>query len=136
GGHCERVPLITEMLMNAVCEVKEGPFASFSMTEEERYELHIAAWLHDCGKVTTPVHVMDKATKLETITDRIETIRTRFDVLEREAKIAYLEAVAGGAPEADCRKAYESEVATLRDDLAFLENVNIGGEFLPPEAQA
>ena len=34
--------------------------------------LKLAAMLHDVGKVTTPVWVMDKSTKLETIIDRIE----------------------------------------------------------------
>ncbi len=58
------------------------------MTEKDRYELKIAGLLHDCGKVTTPVHVVDKATKLETIYDRIHLIDTRFEVLKRDLEIA------------------------------------------------
>lgn len=136
GGHCERVPVITEMIMKEVCDAKEGPFAQFDMTEEEHYELHIAAWLHDCGKVTTPVHVMDKATKLETIGDRIETVRARFEVLRRDARIELLEAVSAGADKAAAEEKYQTTLARLERDLAFLEMANIGGEFLPPEAQA
>lgn len=136
GAHCERVPLLTEMIVQSLCDAREGKFADFSLDQEEWYELRIAAWLHDCGKVTTPVHVMDKATKLETISDRIEVVRARFAVLEREAKIACLEAVATGAPEHLARGEYEARVRALRDDLAFLENANVGGEFLPPEKQA
>ena len=67
GGHCQRVPVLTKMLAEAACQQKKGPFADFDLTEEEWYELHISAWLHDCGKVTTPEYVVDKATKLETI---------------------------------------------------------------------
>ncbi len=136
GAHCERVPVIVEMLMREVCGSEDGPFADFKMTAEEAYELHIAAWLHDCGKVTTPTHVMDKGTKLETIHDRIEDVRTRFELLRRDAKIAYLEAVAAGEKEQMSRKRYEDELARLDRDLIFLERANVGGEYLPPESQA
>ena len=58
--------------------------------EDEKRELNIAAWLHDCGKVTTPEYVVDKATKLETIYNRIHEIRTRFEVLHRDMTIQTL----------------------------------------------
>ena len=135
GAHCERVPALAEMLVSSLCDTTAGPFADFQLDDEEWYELRIAAWLHDCGKVTTPVHVMDKATKLETISDRIEQVRSRFAVLERDAKIASLEAIAAGTPRAEAEATYEAEVQRLRDDLAFLEQANVGGEFLPPDKQ-
>ena len=87
GGHCERVPILTEMIARSLCDAREGTFRDFQLDDDQWYELHIAAWLHDCGKVTTPVHVMDKATKLETIFDRMEIIRARFETLEREAAL-------------------------------------------------
>ena len=90
AGHCRRVPILAEMLTDAVCATREGVFAGFSFTPEQRYELHIAALLHDFGKIVTPVHVMDKSTKLETIHDRIELVATRYAVLEREAEVAWL----------------------------------------------
>jgi hypothetical protein len=125
------------MLAKAACESREGPFAGFDLDDEQWYELRIAAWLHDCGKVTTPVHVMDKATKLETIHDRIETVRVRFAVLEREAELRWLRAAANGAPNvADLRAEAELEIAKLRDDLAFIERANLGGEFLSASDKA
>src|SRR6185436_9949177 len=87
GGHCKRVPTLTMMLAEAAAEVTQGPLAEFRMTDKDRYELKIAGLLHDCGKITTPVHVVDKATKLETIFDRIQLIDTRFEVLERDLEI-------------------------------------------------
>src|SRR5436309_8679938 len=84
GGHCQRVPVLTMMLAEAVNQTSEGPLSNFNMTEKDRYELKIAGMLHDCGKVTTPVHVVDKATKLETIFDRINLVDTRFEVLKRD----------------------------------------------------
>ena len=87
GGHCQRVPALTMMLADAVAESKSGPLSDFHMSAESRYELHIAGLLHDCGKITTPVHVVDKRTKLDGIFDRIALIDTRFAVIERDAEI-------------------------------------------------
>ena len=90
GDHCRRVPELSMMLAEAVCNKKEGAFRDFTFTEEELYELKVAALLHDCGKVTTPVHIVDKATRLETIFDRIHLIDTRFELLRRDAEFAFL----------------------------------------------
>ncbi|NOU01576.1 MAG: GAF domain-containing protein [Gallionella sp.] len=92
GGHCDRVPELTMMLAEAVNRTKQGPLKDFAMTDKDRHELKIAGLLHDCGKVTTPVHVVDKATKLQTLFDRIQLIDTRFEVLKRDAEIAMLRA--------------------------------------------
>jgi HD-GYP domain-containing protein (c-di-GMP phosphodiesterase class II) len=89
GGHCQRVPEIATMLARAACDASHGPFRDFAMSDEEWETLHIAAWLHDCGKVTTPEHVVDKATKLQTIHDRLHDVRMRFEVLKRDAEVEY-----------------------------------------------
>lgn len=128
GGHCERVPILTEMLVQSLCETQTGPFADYRLSDEQWRELRVAAWLHDCGKVTTPVHVMDKATKLETINDRIELVAARFEVLKRDVEIRALKAGDGARA--------EQELAELDAELTFLRRVNIGGEFLTPEDQA
>jgi HD-GYP domain-containing protein (c-di-GMP phosphodiesterase class II) len=128
GGHCERVPILTEMLAAAVCETREGPFRDFDLSDDEWYELHIAAWLHDCGKVTTPVHVMDKATKLESIRDGIETVRARFEALKAQFEVAHLRG--GGAPD---DPALVEALEGLDADYAFLETSNVGGEFISDE---
>lgn len=138
GAHCERVPVLTEMLMRSLCESNTGPFAGFNLSEEEWYELRIAAWLHDCGKVVTPTHLMDKATKLERIHDRVHAVRTRFELLRRDAQIAFLEA-ALGRPPADrslLEVAHQAHLAELAEELALVERSNIGGEFVSPEEQA
>ncbi|MCB1693078.1 MAG: GAF domain-containing protein [Pseudomonadales bacterium] len=134
GGHCQRVPMLTEMLTSAACQSRSGPFADFNLNEEEWYELHIGAWLHDCGKVTTPEYVVDKATKLETITDRIHEIRMRFEVIKREAHIECLEKIIAGEGDAGTlRSALEKELAQVDDDFAFIAECNLGGEFMADE---
>lgn len=135
GGHCERVPLIAEMLARAACDVKTGPFADFNLNELEWYELHIGAWLHDCGKVVTPVHVMDKSKKLETIYDRIETVKARFEVLLRDARLNAYEREKGGEDAQLVAADLDKELAALHSDLAFLEKTNFGGEFLARDGQ-
>lgn len=134
GAHCQRVPVISEMLAKAACAASEGPFMDFDLDEEAFYELYIAAWLHDCGKVTTPEYVVDKATKLETIYDRIETIRTRFELVKRETEVTYLKALAeDGADGAKLKAEFEARLAQLDDDRGFVAHANIGGEFMDKE---
>ena len=146
GGHCQRVPELTMMLAEAVNETKEGALADFAMSDKDRYELKIAGLLHDCGKVTTPVHVVDKATKLESIFDRIHLIDTRFEVLKRDAEIEMLKGSAAlqqqGLDELSLReganrlqRAYRARVREFDQDREFLRKCNIGGEFMAPEAR-
>ena len=130
GGHCERVPQLAQMLLDQAVQADSGPYAGFAMTEAERYEFHVAAWLHDCGKVTSPEYVVDKATKLETLYNRIHEVRMRFEVLGRDAQIAYWRGVAGGADEAALQTTLQRCQAQLQADFAFVANANIGGEFM------
>ena len=134
GGHCERVPELTMMLAEAAHESHQGPLADFRLTDKDRYELRIAALLHDCGKITTPVHVVDKSTKLETIYDRIGLVATRMAVVKREAETAAWHAIAEGEPRDAALAGLQRRQSQMDDDLAFLRDVNRGGERLPDEA--
>jgi HD-GYP domain-containing protein (c-di-GMP phosphodiesterase class II) len=128
GAHCQRVPALTMLLAEAVNETLEGPLSDFHMTDKDRYELKIAGLLHDCGKVTTPVHVVDKATKLQGIFDRVHLLDTRFEVLKRDAEIAMLKDSSPGA-RARCRE----RLRQIDEDRMFLRAANIGGERMRDE---
>ena len=136
GGHCRRVPILTLMLADAARDTAHGEFAEFEMSDEERYELEIAAWLHDCGKVVTPVNVVDKSTKLETIHDRVSEVETRIEVLKRDAEIEMLrdriKAMEEGrqAEIPALEAAYEDTVRRLEEEREFLAKANVGGEFM------
>jgi HD-GYP domain-containing protein (c-di-GMP phosphodiesterase class II) len=134
GGHCERVPALTMMLAEAVSRTKLGEFKDFVMTDKDRRELKIAGLLHDCGKITTPVHVVDKATKLQTIFDRIQLVDTRFEVLKRDAEIAMLTRIREKGEEA-IRAEYAERVRQLDDDREFLRHCNVGSEAMSAAAQ-
>jgi HD-GYP domain-containing protein (c-di-GMP phosphodiesterase class II) len=163
GGHCARVPVLTMMLAEAVNRTTQGPLKDFVMTDKDRYELKIAGLLHDCGKITTPVHVVDKATKLQTIFDRIHLVDTRFEVLKRDAEIEMLHELYGdrGSITSDLagvvacqpgrmasssirtenrdaeaiRAEYAARIRQLDDDREFLRHCNVGGEAMSDEAQ-
>ncbi|WP_027897305.1 HD domain-containing phosphohydrolase [Zestomonas thermotolerans] len=128
GGHCERVPQLAQMLLDKVLAADSGPYADFRMDENELYEFHIAAWLHDCGKITSPEYVVDKATKLETLYNRIHEIRTRFEVLWRDAELDYWQGLAGGGDRQALAQVLEQRRRELQEDFAFVANANIGGE--------
>lgn len=142
GGHCQRVPALTMMLADATAQHQDGPLADFSMTEMERYELKIAGLLHDCGKVTTPVHVVDKATKLQTLYDRIDLVDTRFEILKRDAEIEALRQqlalrpCVNEAAEREGMLSLYDRLGALDDDRNFLRSANSGGEFMTDAAVA
>ena len=142
GGHCERVPVLTTMLADAACNTTTGPLADFDMDDAQRYELKIAGLLHDCGKVTTPTHVVDKATKLETIFDRIHLIDTRFEIVHRDIEVELLReriaAMQAGerANLADMEAELTRRVRAVNEDRDFLRKANIGAESMDAEDRA
>jgi HD-GYP domain-containing protein (c-di-GMP phosphodiesterase class II) len=139
GGHCERVPVLTMMIAEAVNRTTSGPLKDFVMTDKDRRELKIAGLLHDCGKITTPVHVVDKATKLHTLFDRIQLLDTRFEVLKRDAEIAMLREDQGARSKDQGNEAiraeYDARIRKLDDDREFLRHCNVGSEAMSEQAQ-
>ncbi|WP_415894911.1 HD domain-containing phosphohydrolase [Neptuniibacter sp. PT34_22] len=134
SGHCERVPELASILIDAAQAASEGAFSEFSMSDKERREFRIAAWLHDCGKITSPEYVVDKATKLETIYNRIHEVRTRFEVLWRDAEIEYWQKLYDGGEEQQLLSTLENRKQALIEQFEFIANTNIGGEFMSDEA--
>ncbi|HEY4317292.1 MAG TPA: HD domain-containing phosphohydrolase [Herbaspirillum sp.] len=133
GGHCQRVPELTKMLAQAACEADRGPFKDFNLNEDQWQEVHVASWLHDCGKMTTPEFVVDKATKLETIYDRLHEIRMRFEVIKRDRRIAALESIIDGTAPSVAQEELARQLAQLDEEFAFIASCNEGSERMAPE---
>ncbi len=134
-GHCQRVPEIAKELAEAAHNATDGPFAEFHLTDDEWEELHLASWLHDCGKLTTPEYVVDKATRLETISDRLHEIRTRFEVLWRDAEIEYWKTLARDcAEDVEAKERLGRRLDEIRRDFEFIAECN-SGETLMNEAR-
>ena len=134
--HCERVPELTMMIAEAAHNTASGPLADFRMSAADRHELRIAGLMHDCGKITTPVHVMDKATKLQTLFDRIHLLDARFEVLRRDAALQRLERLTDSPEEWQAIDAeYQQRLKALDEDQAFLHRCNVGGEAMAASDQ-
>jgi len=142
GRHCQRVPPLTMMIADAAHGADETPFEDFHMGPDQRHQLEVAAWLHDCGKVATPDRVMDKATKLHGMHDRIQEIATRFEVVKRDIELeAVRERLAaceqGRSPATSATETSVSErLAEADADCAFLVWANRGGEWMAEADQA
>lgn len=136
GGHCQRVPELALMLAESACRAETGPLADFRLNADEWETLSTAAWLHDCGKLTTPEFVIDKATKLETLYDRIHEIRMRFEVLKRDVEIVYWQGLAEGGDPYALGKVRDEGLQSLDDDFAFIAQCNIGAEHQSEESVA
>ncbi len=135
SGHCQRVPLLTEMIARAACE-DMSTFRDFNLDDDGWYELHVAAWMHDCGKLATPDSVLDKSTKLHTLCDRIDAVRTRFAALKSQKECDVLIAiVAEPERKAELERELHQELLVLDEELAFIEAANKGGEFMAEESK-
>lgn len=134
GAHCQRVPVIARMLATAAVQEDTGPLKAFEMSNDDWYALNIASWLHDCGKVTTPEYVVDKATKLETINNRIHEIRNRFEILRRDLHIEYLKKrLADIAPKEVLEQDFVAKLQQLERDFDTITRCNTGDVALTDE---
>ncbi len=129
GEHCKRVPILAKMLIKEADRAKDGSLKDFKIKNKEILKgIEWSAWLHDCGKLVVPDYIIDKATKLETVYNRIHEIRTRFEVLLRDAKIRYLEALLIGENPKKAKEEFEKEKAKLQSDFEFIAKINLGQE--------
>jgi HD-GYP domain-containing protein (c-di-GMP phosphodiesterase class II) len=136
GDHCRRVPVLVEMLTEAACKTRQGNLKDFNLSEDELYEMKVATLLHDCGKVTTPVHIVDKSTKLEKIFDRMYLLETRFEVLKRDAEISFFRRRIAALEKGESFDAEEEErklqasIHEMEVDKQALRAANAGVEWM------
>jgi HD-GYP domain-containing protein (c-di-GMP phosphodiesterase class II)/ABC-type amino acid transport substrate-binding protein len=138
GGHCARVPELALMLANRASASPLPAFESFKLNSDDEWrEYRIAAWLHDCGKITTPEHIVDKGSKLEVIYNRLHEVRMRFEVLWRDAEINYWkQLIQNPNDKHQLERALEAERQQLLADFEFVAESNVGGEYMDDSRQA
>jgi HD-GYP domain-containing protein (c-di-GMP phosphodiesterase class II) len=135
SGHCQRVPLLMELMAEAACKDSEQ-YKDFNLTEEEWYELRVSAWMHDCGKLATPDSVLEKSTKLHKMRDGIELIEARFNCLKHKLEIDYLQACIQNPNDAESfKQEFTKQLTDLQSDLEFVRTSNKGGEFMSDESK-
>ncbi len=141
GGHINRVVDLTMLIAETINNSTKGKFKDIVFNDDEMEELRIAAWMHDVGKVTTPEYIVDKATKLETVFDRIELVATRFHFIETLIENKYLKkkidilqnSAASNEEIENIDKAIEKDIHELRQDLEFIQSCNNTGDFMSDE---
>ena len=137
GDHVRRVVELTILIAGRINKTKKGPFKETFFNKDQMNELRISAWLHDVGKVAISEHVMDKSRKLKTVYDRIELLKTRFEIIKRDIEINRLkkEGSKTDFPDADISiEADRAEIRKLEEDYNFLNAINQGAEFMSEES--
>ncbi len=128
SGHCQRVPLLTKLLAEAAC-ADENKFADFKLDDDGWYELHVASWLHDCGKLATPDFILDKSSKLHTLHDRIHNIEARFAALRQQMQAEYWQlrcSLESTEERAVLEQQHAQQILKLTEQLDFLRQTNQG----------
>ena len=123
--HNDNVAVLTNIIVKGINDNK-SIYPEVKYTEVEMEEIRLAAMLHDIGKVTTPVHIMDKATKLETIYDRLNTIKLRFELAKKDVEISFLK------NEID-EENHEKQISELESNFQLISQLNNGEYFAKDE---
>jgi len=135
SAHCQQIPLIMDMMVDAIEQDTEY-FPEFSVTPEQRYEIQVASWLHDCGKLTTPDSVLEKSTKLHKMHDGINEVNNRFNILKQQYELDFYRQILSKTQQSEQLKNELAQImATIEADRVFIESCNKGGEFMSNEYQ-
>ena len=139
GGHIRRVANMT-LTFAEILNKNQDKYKNINFNDDQMHELKIAAWMHDIGKVTTPVEVVEKAKKLQTIFDRIEYIDLRMCFILEQMENSFLnkkiKILQNGSDSKkisaleDEQKVKHQEIMEIRD---FIKQCNNPGEFLEDE---
>lgn len=122
GSHTRKVTILADILAQHINELHRRGETEEYFDENRSEQLHLAAALHDIGKMIVPLTVMNKPTRLA---DKLDDVKARFTLLrtlyDRDRWKGLLTA-----------EEFEAKAAELTDDLAFIEQANTAG-FLPDE---
>ena len=123
--HNDNVAILTNIIATGINK-NQTIFPEVHYTDLEMEELRLSAMLHDIGKITTPIHIMDKATKLETIYDRIETIQLRFELAKKDIEIEFLHNTIN-------KETKNKKISELDNDFILIKTLNNGEYFAKDE---
>ncbi len=135
GGHINRVAEIAETLTKAIND-DTTVFKDINFTPDEIKQMSRAAWLHDIGKIVTPEYVVDKGKKLETIYDRVNTVKAKFEIVKKDYELEYYKKISNTSSVKEKEQltiAFQNKITSLEEDLDFVISCNTGGEFMEDE---
>ena len=108
---------------NAFFDYQEKINGPYKVEVIERREILISIWLHDIGKLITPLEVMNKNTRLGE--DGLEKLENRFDRISLLLKLSL-------AYKKISEEEYENRINKLDEYLSFIRKLN-ESDFLPDE---
>ncbi len=86
--HTEKVFQLAYLMAGEINNATTGAFAGVNIDGDHFRQLTMAAWLHDIGKIATPLEIINKATRLG---DRFPVILRCFDYALEQLKCDSLE---------------------------------------------
>lgn len=123
--HNDNVAILTNIITTGINDNKTI-YTDINYSDIEMEEIRLSAMLHDIGKVTTPVHIMDKATKLETIYNRLHTIKLRFNLAKKDVEIAFLKNEIN-------EEIKNKKITELNNNFELIQKLNNGEYFAKDE---
>ncbi len=125
-GEVARVTQLSRDIAKAVSKDSRQEFAEFQLFSDQQWrEFTIAAGLYHTGLIAVPDQLLSKKTKLETRYNRIHEIRTRFEVLWRDAEISQLRArLVGRITEEQAGVTLSRLKRELEQDFEFIAEIN------------
>lgn len=123
--HILKVEKIALLIANAINE-DETIYKDIKYSENDYKQIALAAWMHDIGKISMPEHILDKATKLEKIYDRIDLVEQRFELIKKDKEIAHLKKQIS-------KEVFDKNIKELDTYISFIKRINLGEEFMSDE---
>ncbi|UMZ74962.1 HD family phosphohydrolase [Natranaerofaba carboxydovora] len=83
ASHTEKVSKLAVKLAKAVHNSNKEPFGDEFFEEDRLKQLEMSGWLHDIGKVSIPLSVMNKKTRLD---ESLTLVLTRINLAKEQAQ--------------------------------------------------
>ena len=88
ANHTRQVAELTLGFVDFLNQKHEEGFTDIHFSTEAKEQVVMAAWLHDVGKIITPLEIMDKSTRLG---NRVDLVELRFETILTAERIRYLD---------------------------------------------
>ena len=90
AGHIKRMVKLSGMLADAINH-DTTQYAHKHFNADEMKQINFAALMHDIGKLATPEYILDKATKLQSLFDRVNVVESHIHIIEKALHVKFLE---------------------------------------------
>ncbi len=133
--HMTKMTNLSNMFVKAIHKDSKI-FKDKTFSTDEQKAMKFAALLHDIGKLTTPSNILNKATKLQNIFDKIELIELRFENAKKCAKLYMYEKILENPQQIELfKKEYEEKSKEIDEDFRLIKDINLRGSLSDEELE-